>query len=324
MRFAPMFVLLLCVGCSRHKSADAGQTTEATGSTHAAVKSESAAALSDLAVPGVEGLRVTVTMPAGPGPFPLVLFSPNLGRSGNAYAFYAKAWSARGYACARVSHPGSDIRIFAGKPFWKVGDTAERVAKDPDEWQARVRDLRAVLDAWPDLAASHADLARVDAGRVAVAGHSFGAFTALALAGLRVDLPNHPAADLGDPRLLAVIAMAAPGPGRPLADSGFATITRPVLIIAGGDDDQEDLRGTKHPPSWREEPWSAMPAGDKWLLSIPDANHFTFSDGGGGHHAADPRQLRRVESACADFLDAYLGKDATAQERLRAAGAQGR
>ncbi len=311
-----LLILVLC-GCSDHRPPPTTKPApsvgvEATGepgssapATEAPTEADAqAVAFADLVIPGVDGLRATATVPAGAGPFPLVVFSPNLGRSGNAYGFYADAWAMRGYATLRLSHPGSDIRIFADKAFWNLQSIAERVARDPEEWQARVHDVVATIDALPSLAQAHPALRRVDAGRIAVVGHSYGAFTALTLAGLRVDLPKRPDADLGDPRPVAFIAMAPPGPGDAIDERSFAAIGRPVLILAGGAGTQVDSRGKKRPPAWREQPWQLMAPGDKWLLTIPGAHHFTFSDGGGRQKKADPAHLERIAAVTADFLDA--------------------
>ncbi|MBA3685602.1 MAG: hypothetical protein H0W72_10235 [Planctomycetes bacterium] len=332
-QFAPLPALLVavlalvCAGCGNDRPTAVapapGTTVIAPGPEAASADVQAALAL-EVPIPGVEGLRATASVPAGAGPFPLVIFSPGLGRSGNAYGFYADAWTNRGYACLRLSHPGSDIRIFADKAFWNLRSTGEKVARDPQEWQARVRDVRATIDALPGLAQRHAGLGRIDAGRIAVVGHSYGAFTALAVAGLRVNLPQRPAAELGDPRPLAFIAMAPPGPGDAIGDQAFAAIERPVLVLAGGNDTQEDMRGKEHPPAWRERPWQLMAPGGKWLLTIPDAHHFTFSDGGGRQKRADPAHLERISATSADFLDAYLKEDARAHDRLRAAGARSR
>ena len=251
-------------------------------------------------------LTLRVWYPATAGRYPVIVFSPELGRSHRAYEYLGQAWAARGYVSIHVSHPGSDIRIFAGKAFWRYPAIAKQVATAPDTWRSRAADIVTVLDRLADLERAAPELAaRLDPSRVGVAGHSLGALTALLVAGLPIDLPEHAGARLNDPRPLAFIVFSPPGPGAPLP-MGAWDLRRPLLLVTGGRDDHPADLGTPHPAAWRAEPFATLPPGGKAHLAIATAHHFTFSNGGGNSPAVDPAHLALIQQASSAFWDRHL------------------
>lgn len=108
-------------------------------------------------------------MRATPARMPLVLLSHGSGGDGANLAWLAEALAVAGYVVAAVDHPGD-----------RFGDASSEgrfaVWRRPD-------DLRVVLDV---LLADPSIGSRLDARRVAAAGHSAGGFTVLALAGARL------------------------------------------------------------------------------------------------------------------------------------------
>jgi dienelactone hydrolase len=251
-------------------------------------------------------LELRVWYPDAPGRFPVIVFSPELGRSHRAYEYLGSAWAARGYVSIHVSHPGSDIRIFAGKPFWRLKAIAREAANAPATWSDRAADIVTIIDRLPAIEAGAPELAgRLDAARVGVAGHSLGALTALLTAGLPIDLPGRPRAALGDPRPLAFVVLSPPGAGAPLP-AGPWDLPRPLLMITGGRDEQTAEIGSAHPASWRMEPFAALPPGGKAHLAIAGAHHFTFSNGGASSPAVDPAHLAAVQRATCAFWDRHL------------------
>src|SRR5690606_21809105 len=88
---------------------------------------------------------------------------------------------------------------------------------------------------------------RVALDRIAVAGHSWGAQSVGTLLGARVlDAGGVPGEDLSDSRVTAGVLLAAAGLGDqltpfareqlPFMTPSFATMTRPVLVVAGDHD----------------------------------------------------------------------------------------
>jgi predicted dienelactone hydrolase len=201
---------------------------------------------------------------------PVVVMSHGLNGRKEHAAFIADRVAAAGYVVAAVDHindgPGSTLQ--------------------------RPVDVTRLLDRLADRAGEPtwlADLA--DLEHVAVYGHSFGGYTALALAGAKIG-PNPewtafcaavpppelgcpaPAADqmkttsLRDPRVDAVIA-AAPAGFFQLGKAGTAAVEVPVLLIAGGQDQITTPAAFVHPL------FEHMKT-PRWYVELELAGHMTF------------------------------------------------
>lgn len=136
-------------------------------------------------------------------PVPLVVFSHGIGGSRLGYSYLGRHWAANGWASLHPQHVGSDRSLWGGNPFAMV----ERLHDAATDAEAvdRVRDLRFALD---QLFAG-ALAPRLDAARIAAAGHSYGANTALLAAGARVQRAGRATA-LRDERVRAALLLSAP------------------------------------------------------------------------------------------------------------------
>ena len=242
------------------------------------------------------------------GQLPVVVFSHGLGGSQWGYAYLGQHLAAHGYVCIHCTHPGSDWLLWEGKGPGAAMVNLRRSVEDPANWRNRPRDISFIIDHLSDLVGQVPALAgHLDTGRIAVAGHSFGSYTALALVGLRPSLPEGPV-DLADPRVRAVVAMSPQGSGGVQQPDCWSGITRPVLLITGSQDEQP-FSGSNHCLAWRLESWMGIPEGVKSLLILDGATHMTFSAGGMGEKP-DPGKLEAVCVAVTAFLDARLnGQD---------------
>lgn len=225
-----------------------------------------------LAVPGRgEDLSVRVSAPVAGRDLPVLLFSHGNGQSLHAYAPLVHPLVQAGFVVIQPTH--LDSRLLGLGP-----DDPRR----PQFWRWREGDLIAVLDALERVEAAVPGLAgRIDHGRIAVAGHSWGAQTASMLLGA-----THPDPDSGatvriaDPRVKAGVLMAVPGTGGanlsafaaehlPFMHPDFGAMTAPVLIVAGdADRGAMTLRG----PDWWREAYDLAP-GPKALLTLFDGEH---------------------------------------------------
>jgi predicted dienelactone hydrolase len=122
-------------------------------------------------------LEVTLLEPVSGSNGRLVLISHGLWESPESLQGWGTLLASRGYTVALLRHPGSDSRqqeaVLAGESPPPV----------PEELARRPQDLIALLDAITARRLSFPHL--VDPGRVVVLGHSWGATTALQLAGLQ-------------------------------------------------------------------------------------------------------------------------------------------
>jgi predicted dienelactone hydrolase len=227
-----------------------------------------------------------------PARFPVVVFSHGWGASRASYGYFCRHLASHGYLVVSPTHAGSDtasIRIggtgFLGgrgadqpaatQPVGRKEGIMESI-QDPDNLRNRPRDVSFVLDRIGRSQSLH-DLA--DLSRVGVAGHSFGAYTAMTEGGMTVDLPEGKAQSLRDPRVKAVIPMSPEGRGMmgisPNAWDKFAT---PVLFLTG----TKDYGSGPHAADWRHQAFDKIHTADAYLVTIDGATHFTFAFPGSG------------------------------------------
>lgn len=233
-----------------------------------------------LSVPGRPvDLQVRVTAPTTGTGLPVILLSHGHGPSNNlsslnGYAPLAHHWAAQGFAVVQPTHLTSRTlsHLVADAPG------------APDFWRSRAEDMTHILDRIDVIERTVPQLAgRLDSGKVAVAGHSLGGFTAALLlgAGLR-DPDTGDTVHLVEPRIRAGVLLAAPGRGGdvfngPMARQwpvigavDFSTMTAPALVVAGDKDDSRHF--TDMGPDWHADPYTLAP-GPKTLLTLFDAEH---------------------------------------------------
>lgn len=268
---------------------------------------------------------------AADGPHPVVLLSHGLGGTREGLSYLARHWAARGFFCLVVQHPGSDDGVWRDVPLAGRMRALRAAARD---WRAALDRPRDVSFALDRLEAAHADPAsplhgRLDLTRAAIAGHSFGAFTALAAGGRLLVGPGGRTVDLSDRRLRCVVALSGQGSGDLARDRpAFAALRRPTLHMTGTLDDSPVTDVT---PAERRVPFDLTPGpadggAPQYLVVLAGGDHMVFSGErtpglrSRGDPALDPafhELIRRVGTA---FLEAYLRDDADARAYLDGGG----
>ncbi len=241
---------------------------------------------------------VKIYAPAtGKGPFPVIVFSHGLGGSREGYKYLGRHWASYGYVAVHVEHLGSDTAAFkegfkGGRPGRLLASMRESIA-DPRNAVARPLDVRFVLDRLEKLNQGGSPLAhRLDLTRVGMAGHSFGAWTTLVVAGQRIgrEVASGSNPSYADPRIKAAIAMSAPVPRKGEDyDRAFAAIHIPVLHMTGTLDDSP-LGETR--AAERRIPYDHIHGADQYLVTFEGGDHMIFS----GH------LLERSERAAKDAV----------------------
>jgi predicted dienelactone hydrolase len=257
-------------------------------------------------------LPILLRLPAVPGPRPTVIVSPGLGGSRDGLGYLGRALAEAGYVALHLQHPGTDDALWRGTGG---GPALAAAALDPANAVARLLDgifaieelLRRNTTAGDPLAG------RVDPQRIAMAGHSYGAWTVQHLLGQRI-----PGGDRGLPlperRLAAGIAMS-PSPPRGLPPRlAFARVTTPMLHVTGTLD-SGFIEGAT--PADREIPFRAIEGAPGVLAVLDGATHPAFADeAAAGPRWADPTFHGRTAALSVLFLRTVLEGDAEARVSL--------
>jgi predicted dienelactone hydrolase len=168
-------------------------------------------------IPGVgfdADLSTVDSAPASDGPFPLVVFSHGSGGLRQQSASIVETIASHGFVVVAADHAGNT----AIDRLLGTETSSEVTARN------RVLDVRLLID---EVEGGRLAAGLADTERIAVMGHSFGGFTALAAASGFEDIES-------DPRIDAIVPLA-PASSR-IPDDALASIEIPMLIVTGSDD----------------------------------------------------------------------------------------
>lgn len=239
-------------------------------------------------------LPVRLRWPAAPAPapggsWPVIVYSHGLGGSAAGGGVWGQAWADAGFVVVHVQHPGSDVDAVRAAPRTGLGRVSLADVANAAQLLARLQDVVFVLNEIARQKTLSKQWANVRADGVGVAGHSFGAHTALGVGGQRY--PGHAGhAGLQDPRIAALIALSPNIPATGSPTFAFAGIKLPTLCVTGTLDG--DLLGNGATPQRRAAVFTALPAGRKAMLLVKDADHFTFGGAQNGSGSARLDQQR--------------------------------
>ncbi|HEY2289845.1 MAG TPA: hypothetical protein VGM86_04000 [Thermoanaerobaculia bacterium] len=253
---------------------------------------------------------VKIYAPAtGAGPFPVIVFSHGLGGSRNGYEYLGRHWASWGYVSVHVEHLGSDTTaITKGGRLLK---NLKEAAGDPRNAVARPLDVRFVLDQLEKLNQGGSPLFhRLDLTRVGMAGHSFGSWTTMAVAGQ--------GGNFTEPRFKAAIAMSTPVPKQKDYERVYRDVHIPILHMTGTEDDSP-IGETK--AAERRIAYDHIQGVDQYLVTFQGGDHMVFS---GrliqAERPKDPVFHSLILQGTTAFWDAYLKGDAAAKDWLAKGG----
>jgi dienelactone hydrolase len=206
---------------------------------------------------------------------PLLVFSHGLGGSRRGYSYIGTHLARHGWASLHVQHVGSDRRLWTGSA-WSLPSRLQGAAQEAEAID-RVSDLRFALDRLLAVPQSTDWAVGVDPSRIVAAGHSYGANTALLMAGAQVERGDR-LLDLRDPRVAAAILLSAP-PFHGEKDMApiLQPITVPTLHITATDD---DIRVPGYASSVRDRVavFEATGSQAKVLAVFRGGSHSMFTD----------------------------------------------
>ena len=223
-------------------------------------------------------------------------------------------WASHGYISVHLQHLGSDSAVWQDVPPAERMSAMRKSVLNLQNAVNRPLDVTFAIDQLTKMNSDDPLLKhRLDLGRIGVAGHSFGGYTALASAGevfLTLTGGEHSSAD---PRIKAAIAMSAPAPlNKSDPDRSFAKIKIPCFIMTGTLDNSP-IGETKAED--RRIPYDHIKNADHFLVNFKDADHMVFSGRfpGQGGGERDPFFQKYILSSSTAFWDAYLKGDAKAK-----------
>lgn len=265
----------------------------------------------DLILPAagaLAALPINLYYPAEGEGFPLLLFSHGNWSDKDSYDRIIHHWVSHGYAVIAPNHRdccGAVRGIFNSLRYGELGLIEARI----DELTRLLNELASIEQLHPDFAG------KADPSRLALTGHSFGAFSAQQFGGataLNPDTQQH--LSHLDPAVDAIVALSPPGPmfDAITADSWLALAT-PMLVTTGTWDIQPSFW-----PDWRMHlmSWETAIPGDKYALVTEGADHYLGNLICRLQREAQPQDdaLRIMQIATTAFLDAYLKQDRAARE----------
>lgn len=293
--------------------------------------------------------RVDLYIPEGLSqPAPVVVISHGLGSDPKAFAYLGEHLASHGFVAVLPQHIGSDAVMRQALLLGVARSSVDRM-----EFIDRPLDIKYTLDQLERL--SQSELAgRINMQQVAVIGHSFGGYTALALAGakfnqarifqecnrkqinlnasfflqcLAVNLPPI-TEDLSDPRIKAAIALN-PLTSVVFGPEGMSHIQVPTMILGGSADIITSVVEEQIQPFiWMKNP-------DKYLSVLIPSGHAAADQFDGTDQEPQPNTLGwllsgrdpklardYVKGVSLIFMQAYLNGRSEYKDFLNAAFAQ--
>ncbi|MDM9383810.1 alpha/beta hydrolase [Chlorogloeopsis sp. ULAP01] len=291
--------------------------------------------------------KVNLYIPeSSPQPAPVVVISHGMGSTPSGFAYLGEHLATHGFAVAIPEHIGSGKAIkealFAGLINTNVY---------PTDFVERPKDIHQTLDELEWLSHSDPNLkGRLNLQNVGMIGHSFGGYTALAVAGARLNMRrvDHdcavdrtrnnlstylqclsqqlPAIDrrLGDPRIRAVISIN-PLTSIVFGPEGMSEIEIPTMLMSATNDIlTAPVPEQIHPFLWLKTP-------EKYLALMVNAGH-TAADQGDGSNPNLPQTSRDIlfagpnpnltreyiQALSLAFMQIYIGNRLEYQRYLRA------
>lgn len=161
---------------------------------------------------------------------PVVVFSHGLAGNEYTYRYFGKHLASHGYTVLQPTHVGSNTSSFVKRPGLNIFSQKELID--------RGKDVSFALDLLQDGKLSKEISEKVDLENVALAGHSFGALTAQAMAGVVVKDHEGKEVPIQDDRFDAFIGMSPYGDSLPthllgMDPSTFDRIEKPLLTLSG-------------------------------------------------------------------------------------------
>lgn len=252
---------------------------------------------------------------------PVVLVSHGLGGTREGLSFLGNHWASHGYICVHLQHLGSDDSVWRDAPARDRLKAMRKAAMTPQVAVDRAEDVPYVLD---ELARLDQDKAsklhgKLDLGKVGIAGHSFGAWSAMAAGGMTVG--GKLGKSFADDRIRCIIPLSPPVAQERQREATYRTLDRPALMMTGTLDSSviNNTTAEERLIPYRIMPGVSKDGAPKYLINFDGADHMTFSGETkrrllGKVSPEDNKVFHSlIQQSTTAFLDCYLLGDAEAK-----------
>jgi predicted dienelactone hydrolase len=250
---------------------------------------------------------------------PVIVVSHGLGGSKENNALLGRYLAGRGYVVVHVQHPGSDSSVYAGKRDRRAIQQALAASlRQPRNALGRFMDLPFVIAELARLNEHDAVLKdRLDLQALGVAGHSYGAVSAMVAAGQGVGPRLR---TLKAPQVRAGLVLSPSPPDSGDAAAAYREVDIPLFHMTGTKDASPAVAERDVSPADRIKPYEALRIPDQYLLVLHDADHMTFAGsriGSADERPSDKRHMTAILNGAALFFDAHLKNEADKKSWLR-------
>ncbi|MDQ7013778.1 MAG: hypothetical protein Q9O74_07775 [Planctomycetota bacterium] len=243
------------------------------------------------------------------GPFPLIVFSHGMGGASDVFPALGDYLASHGYVVVYPTHADS-IRLRREQAKTRKQRRAVGFGSTKVDLEDRVADVSFILDSLDEIEAALNAPGLIDREQLGMAGHSAGAMTTQAVAGLRFYVWGKPRTMVA-PRLDAFAVISGQGTARrSIREDSWQDIDKPWLVITGSKD---QIRIGNETPETRRHPYDYAPAdGTKHLVFIEGATHSSYQGKGVGAllDGGSPDNVEWIvevtNMSVLAFFDAYL------------------
>ena len=230
-------------------------------------------------------LKLRIRLPSEKKKSPLIVYSPGLGSGVSNGESWCDAWQASGYVVVTISHPMTNDDIWDTQGTTFIQKMQNSIAFP--QYDLRVSDCKFVitellkgsnsklLNEGLNLSAVNSLENYIDADRIGIAGHSYGALTVQSICG-QGDTYHR------DPRIKAAIAFS-PGALTEAGAKKMMDVKIPFFCVLGDHDNHVTFTKDSEkmtlgmPLEKRRKIYDFLPKGKKQLWIVSDADHMTFA-----------------------------------------------